>query len=172
MTVISASIGGPVYSDAMIKLLLSHGANINQTNNDGLSPLHFAAFNDQENLLLILLSNGADVDLPNKEGKKPIDIAKTQKIKDILIAHTTKQQPDQAATPQIVDEAQWFQAVKEGNLAVIQQGINDKIDVNCRDNNSRTAIWWATQRDHLHILEYLISQHADTSIANVSANGM
>ena len=165
----------------VIAILLTHGGEVNQANKDGASPLHLAAFYGHEEITTMFLEKGADAHLAGNNGQKPIDVAKTQKIKDILIAHVTKkqqqqeereQQPDQAASSKVMDEAQWFQAAKDGNLALIQQGINDKIDVNCRDNNSRTAIWWATQRDHLHILEYLISQHADTSIANVSANGM
>ena len=155
---------------SMISLLLINGANVNQANNDGRSSLHWAASSGHEAAVAILLDNGADVNLANNDGQKPIDVAKNQKIKDILIAHTTKNQPAGQTSSKQVDEAQWFQAAKEGNLAVIQQGINDKIDVNCQDSESRTALWWATAMRHLQLVEYLITQHSDPTIANVSTN--
>ena len=108
-------------------------------------------------------------------------MAKTEKIKNMLIAHVTKkqqqeeeeeeqqlQQLDQATALQAVDEAQWFRAAKEGDLAVIQQGISDKMDVNCRDSGGRTALYWATFYGHVELVVYLSSQHADLSISSVS----
>ena len=158
--------------DAVIAVLLSHGADVNHVTNDGLTPLHCAAYSDQEAVVTILLSHGADVNRVNKYGDKPIGMAKTEQIKDILLAHATKiteekekneQQPDQAVL-KMVDESQWLQAAAKGDLAVIQQGINDKIDINCQDSGGRTAVYWAAQEGHLFLLEYLISQHADLSI--------
>ena len=154
----------------MLTLLLKKGANVNQTTNEGMPSLHWAASNSQEAAVAILLDNGADVNLANNDGRKPIDLATTEKIKDMLIAHTTKNQPDQAAVPKVMDEAQWFQAVREGKLALIQQGINDKFDVNCRDSGGRTALLGAAFYGHISLVEYLILQQADVNIPTVSAN--
>ena len=137
-----------------------------------MSSLHWAAMSGQEAVIAILLDNGADVNLANNDGRKPIDLATTEKINDMLIAHTTKNQPDQAAGPKVMDEAQWFQAANKGDLALIQQGINDKIDINCRDSTGRTALSFATQQSHLSLVEYLISLHADLNIANVSIHAI
>ena len=162
----------------VIAILLMHGGEVNQANKDGASPLHLAAFYGHEEITTMFLEKGADVHLAGNNGQKPIDVAKTQKIKDILIAHVTKkqqqqeereQQPDQAASSKVMDEAQWFQAAKDGNLALIQQGINDKIDVNSRDNDGRTALFWAAHHNHVLLVEYLITQHADLSISTVCA---
>ena len=160
----------------MMTFLLKNGANINQTTNNGVSPLHAAASSDQHAGVAVLLSYGADINLTNSDGEKPIDVAKNQKVKDMLIAHAKKQedqqqqqQSDQATVSKAVDEAQWFQAAKDGNLAVIQQGIVDKIDVNCRDNKGLTALWFAALVRNIPLMEYLISQHADVNTADVSA---
>ena len=69
-----------------------------------------------------------------------------------------------------MDESQWFQAAENGDLALIKKGINVKTDVNCRDSEGRTAMWWAAQEGHLQLVEYLVTQHADLSIADVSVN--
>ena len=52
---------------------------------------------------------------------------------------------------------------------MIQQGISDKIGVNCRDSEGRTAVWWAAEKNHLQLLKYLQTQNADLNIADVSA---
>ena len=133
----------------------------------GESPLHQAAFKGHVAVVKVLLSNGANVNQATKKGLKPINVAKTQEIKDMLFVHMKKKLQEEQ---QPVDETLWFQAAQQGDLALIQQGINDKIDVNCRDSNGRTAVWWAAAKGHLQLVEYFIAQHADLSIADVSAN--
>ena len=152
--------------EAVVKVLLDSGSNVNQADLEGTPPLYIAAERGHEAVVKVLLSNGADENQANNEGKKTFDVAKTQKIKDILYAHMKKKLQEEQ---QPVDESLWFQAAQQGDLALIQQGINDKIDVNCRDSESRTAVWWAAEKGHLQLVEYLITQHADLSIANVSA---
>ena len=170
----AASLNG---RDEMVAVLLSNGANINQSNNKGSSPLHHAAAKDNVAVVAALLSNGADVNQVDYDWDTAIDVAKNQEIKDMLIAHTTKKlqeeelEPGQAV-PKLVDESQWFRAAKKGELAVIQQGINDKIDVNCKDSKGRTAVCWAASEGRLQLVEYLTTQHADLSIANVSADNV
>ena len=164
----------------MVALLLSRGADVNQADGNGASPLYTAAFNDHDTVVAVLLSNGADVNQANNKGQKPIDVADNQKIKDMLIAHEKVQQQQSPpfqllsngqAVSTMVDESQWFQAAMMGDLAVIQQGINDKIDVNCRDLDGRTAVWLAVAEGHIPLTEYLINQHADLSIVgHVSDN--
>ena len=155
--------------DTVVSLLLSNEADINKVDNDGFSPLHYAAENGHEAVVASLIEKGADVNQVDHDGDRPIDVAKTQKIKDMLITLTEEKQESQAV-PKAVDEAQWFRAAKKGKLALIQQGIIDKIDVNCRDNTGRTALYVATQRDHISVVEYLLTQGADVSIPTVSAN--
>ena len=156
---------------AVVAVLLDNGANINHANKGGWSALHLSAYNGREEMVSLLIDRGADVNEADNDGDRPIDVAKTQKIKDMLIA-LTKEKP-QGQSPPGQDESQWFRAAKEGDLALIQQGINDnKIDINCRDSGSRTAVYWAAQEGHLPLMEYLITQHADLSISTVIANNV
>ena len=157
--------------DAVLAVLLDNGANINQANNAGWFPLHLAVAMSHETVVAVLIDRGADVNQTNNDGDKPIDVAKTQKIKDMLIALTTKKQQEVGQQSTIMDESQWFRAAKEGDLVLIQQGINDnKIDVNCRDSEGSTAVCLAAWNGHLQLVEYLITQHADLSISSVRAN--
>ena len=156
--------------EAAVAVLLSNGADFNQADNNGFSSLHHAAENVNDGMVAILIEKGADVNQVDLDGDRPIDVAKTQKIKDMLITLTEEKREDQgqAAARKVVDEAQWFRAANKGKLAVIQQGISDKIDVNCRDSGGRSAVWWAARKGHNQLVEYLVNQHADLSILTVS----
>ena len=172
----------------VVALLLSKGGNANQADSTGFSPLHRAAANGYEAVVAVLLSKGANADQADNKGQKPIDVADTQKIKDIFFAHAKEKQerggeelaeqqqpPNNEATSNgqavstLVDKSQWFQAAEQGDLALIHQGIKDKIDVNCQDSKGCTAVYLAAKEGHLGLVEYLISQQADLHIVdNVS----
>ena len=69
---------------------------------------------------------------------------------------------------QMIDEAQWFKAAVKGDLALIQQGVNNNFNINCRDSEGCTAVHLASRHAHLPLVKYLCTQHADLSIADVS----
>lgn len=80
-----------------VKILIEHGANVNQAcRKSGSTPLHRAvtstgapgtAGKHKETLELIrlLLAAGADPSIPNQSGRKPADYAKDHAIKELLI---------------------------------------------------------------------------------------
>uniref|UniRef100_A0A2K6DYF7 Ankyrin repeat domain 44 n=1 Tax=Macaca nemestrina TaxID=9545 RepID=A0A2K6DYF7_MACNE len=59
--------------DAVVNELIDYGANVNQPNNNGFTPLHFAAASTHGALCLeLLVNNGADVNIQSKDGKSPL----------------------------------------------------------------------------------------------------
>uniref|UniRef100_A0A8D0CQ53 Ankyrin repeat domain 52 n=1 Tax=Sander lucioperca TaxID=283035 RepID=A0A8D0CQ53_SANLU len=62
--------------DAVATELVNCGANINQPNYNGSTPLHLSAASSSGVLCLeLLINNGADVNVQNKEGKSPLHMA-------------------------------------------------------------------------------------------------
>jgi hypothetical protein len=59
----------------MIRLLLVHGANPNQQNARGRTPLHHGAARGREDIVSLLLEHKADPNLPDKDGATPLDLA-------------------------------------------------------------------------------------------------
>uniref|UniRef100_A0A8C5C8E9 Ankyrin repeat domain 52 n=1 Tax=Gadus morhua TaxID=8049 RepID=A0A8C5C8E9_GADMO len=56
--------------------LMNCGANVNQTNHHGYTPLHLAAISTSGTLCLeLLVNNAADVNIQSKEGKSPLHMA-------------------------------------------------------------------------------------------------
>ncbi|KAG7281135.1 hypothetical protein CRUP_027672, partial [Coryphaenoides rupestris] len=62
--------------EAVATELVNHGANVNQPNRSGFTPLHLAAVSTNGALCLeLLVNNGADVNQQSKEGKSPLHMA-------------------------------------------------------------------------------------------------
>ncbi len=60
------------------------GANINIQNNDGLTPLHIASFNNAKDVAKLLIDNGADINIQHNDGWTPLDIAKEFNHREII----------------------------------------------------------------------------------------
>ena len=71
---------------AELKLVIEFAPErINETDSDGLAPLHCAASWDQESAISLLLSAKADVNKTNYYGQTPLDYAEGDRVKQLLI---------------------------------------------------------------------------------------
>ena len=61
-----------------IKLLIAAGANINATDKDGNTPLHWAADGGRLANTRLLISMGANPNATNNKGRTPLDVAKVR----------------------------------------------------------------------------------------------
>jgi uncharacterized protein len=70
--------------------LISAGARLNDVNEDGLSPLMWAAWNDQDPIVDLLLKNGASPHLKDRNGKCALDYSKSQTVHQRMSGEMTK----------------------------------------------------------------------------------
>ena len=61
--------------EEVVRTLLEHGANKDQTDNDGDTPLHLAADWGHAEVVRILLQYGADKDQTSNDGDTPLQLA-------------------------------------------------------------------------------------------------
>lgn len=61
---------------SVIKQAIADGADVNETNDKGVTPLHVAAKNGVLTTVVLLLECGADRDAKNKDGKTPAEVAR------------------------------------------------------------------------------------------------
>lgn len=64
--------------------LIEEGANIDEPNNQGITPLMHAIVDQDMDLAKLLLENGADCEIRNKKGETVFDIAQAGASKEIL----------------------------------------------------------------------------------------
>ena len=73
-----------------IKQHLADGADMNARDDDGLTPLHFAAERGHKEIVELLIANGADVNADSQGGGTPLDEAigyKHTETADLLRKH-------------------------------------------------------------------------------------
>ncbi|NWU96636.1 MYPT2 phosphatase, partial [Upupa epops] len=78
----------------MVKFLVENGADVNQQDNEGWTPLHAVASCGYLNIAEYLISHGANVAAVNSEGDVPSDIAEEAAMKDLLLEQVKKQGVD------------------------------------------------------------------------------
>jgi ankyrin repeat protein len=71
------SLASSLGQDAICASLLRHGADPNEVDVDGNTPLHNAAFHNFTNIVSLLLDHGAKVNVTNAFGETPINIARS-----------------------------------------------------------------------------------------------
>lgn len=76
---------------ALMRLLVEAGANVNQGNNNGDTPLMDAAYLGKTKQFKYLLSNGGDTRQTNKRGRNALDIAKRAERQEIIELLSTHQ---------------------------------------------------------------------------------
>src|SRR3990172_8287050 len=72
-TIFSACENGNV--EELISLLIKNGANVNQANNDGRTPLYGASFHDHVEIVSLLLNHGANMYQIDNTKQTPLHIA-------------------------------------------------------------------------------------------------
>jgi len=72
------------YRPELMELLISHGANVNATNNLLWTPLHKAARDGRGDMVSALLPLGADLFLRTSDGSAPVDLAPNVETREIL----------------------------------------------------------------------------------------
>ena len=74
----------------MVAWLLTLGIDVNETEQNGFSPLFWAAFKGDTRVVELLIENGADVDSKSHDGRTPLYVAAEKEFSDIaflLIRH-------------------------------------------------------------------------------------
>ena len=82
-----------IYSNnkKLVNLLIKNGIDINHQNKKGMCALHSASIQDKYDIVELLLKNGADVTLRDHKNKTPLGVARSQRVKDLLIQYGAKE---------------------------------------------------------------------------------
>ena len=144
-----------------VAFLLSKGANVNLTADDGASALHEACYNSTLAIVQLLLRNGADPSAVDQDGRQPVHWATDNpfgpRAMCILIENhgvDVNTVDDSGMTPLMWaachDQAPMVNALRDLGADLMEKDVDGK-----------TAMDWAVNKDSCAVLEMIVS-HAST----------
>ena len=144
---------------AAVENAIQEGANVNQPDDKGRTPLYLAASAGQLKIMSMLIGANANVNLPAISGDTPLYIAALKghlESARLLIeaGANVNQLNDKGRTPLIG-------AAYKGRLEIVRLLIEARTNVNNSDVNGKTPILMATLKGHLEIVRLLIEAGAN-----------
>ncbi len=166
---------GPVLADGTLADLIQRGdldsalesirggADVNAAQGDGTTPLHWAVYRLDTELVEALLASGARPDVTNRYGSSPLaEAVKTANVE--LVGMLLTAGADVEAANEEGQTALMLSA-RAGSLEVAQLLIAHGADVNARESwRGQTALMWAADAQAADVVEFLIDNGAEVNV--------
>jgi ankyrin repeat protein len=145
---------------ARVRTLLKQRADVNTPQPDGMTALHWAAYQDDLETASLLIRAGANVKAANRYGVTPLSLACTNgngALVDLLL--TAGADPN---TTLPGGETALMTAARVGTLASVKALLSRGAVVDSKDERrGQTALMWAAADGHAAVVEELIAAGAD-----------
>lgn len=144
---------------AAARALLKQGADVNASQGDGMTALHWAVYHDDLEIAKLIIAAGADVDTENRYGVPPLSLACNNgntAIVELLLAS--------GANPNATlrgGETALMTAARTGKLGPVQALIDRGAKVDDRERKGQTALMWAAADGHTTVVDALLEAGAD-----------
>jgi ankyrin repeat protein len=143
--------------------MIAGGADVNQSQPDGTTPLHWAAYRVDQELVQRLLKKGAKANVVNHYGASPL--AEAARVANVpLVGMLLEAGADANITNEDGQTALMLSA-RTGDVAVAELLVKHGADVNRREQfKDQSAVMWAAGDNHAEMVAFLVSKGADLSI--------
>jgi ankyrin repeat protein len=154
--------------DVLVSLMLEFGAQVNATDKEQNTALHYAAMRnasaEMRNIQVVrtLLAFGADQSVKNLRGRTPL-------YKAVMWEHVGRATEllDYGADLEVPDNNQWtalYGAVLQGNLQLTQILCARGAFIDKKDKTGQTALHYAVSQGRHEIVEVLVGAGADVNL--------
>jgi ankyrin repeat protein len=150
-----------------LRTLVRQKADVNATQPDGTTALHWAAHWNDLDTVKLLLAAGANAKAANRYGASPLSEAvvtgNTALVEALLKAGAPA---NTLATPD--GETVLMTAARGGNADVVKMLLDGGAEVNARESyKNQTALMWAAAERHTDIVKLLMQRGADWKMRSV-----
>ena len=143
-----------------VRALLKQHVDVNTPQVDGMSALHWAAYQDDLEIAELLVRAGANVKAANRYGVTPLSLACTNGDPALIELLLTAGADPNAALPG--GETALMTAARVGSLASVKALLARGATVDAKDERrGQTALMWAAAEGHAKVAEMLIEVGAD-----------
>ena len=142
-----------------VEELLQHHPDVNRTQVDGMTALHWAVYHDNAELVRRLVEAGANVKAANRHGVTPLPLACTNGnagIVELLLSGGAD-----ANAKLRGGETALMTAARTGVIQCVQSLLKHGADVNAKERKDQTALMWAAAEGHADVVQALIDAGAD-----------
>jgi hypothetical protein len=151
----------------LIKVLLSHGASVNATNESGTTALMEATSRHSPSVVSALLYQGANVDIKTPAGDSAVSFAYSNLLDDItdpmvlqmLLSH---ERPENQGDKLHSDILNW--AAYGGHKDIVRLLLAHGADVNGRSRHNRTPLINATSAKNFDMMFLLLDHNTDLTL--------
>ena len=142
-----------------VRSLLKQGANVNATQADGTTALHWASYRDDLESADLLIRSGANVNARNDLGATPLWAA-CQNGSESMVGRllTAGANPNAAL---LLGETPVMVAARSGSPAVVELLAAQGANVNARAARGQTALMWAVAQKQPEVVKVLLANGAD-----------
>src|SRR5215208_5669266 len=145
---------------AGIQKLIQAKADVNATQIDGATALHWAVYREDAEMVDLLIRAGANVKAANREGMTPLAMASIYGNAAIIDKLLKAGADAKALGPN--GETMAMFAARNGNPAAIKVLVEGGADVNAREPvRGTTALMWAAEQKHPEAVKALLAAGAD-----------
>jgi ankyrin repeat protein len=145
---------------AAVRALLAQKADVNATQADGATALHWAVYRADAALTELLLEAGANPKVANREGATPLSLA-CLNGNAVIIESLLKAGADpNEAMPR--GETALMMASRTGNVAAMKVLLDRGAQLNAKETlRGTTALMWAADQGHSAAIRLLVERGAD-----------
>jgi uncharacterized protein len=143
--------------------LIAAGANVNQTQPDGSTPLHWAVYRVDRELVAALLRRGAKAGTVNQYGASPL--AEAARVANVELAGMLLEAGADAKVSNEDGQTPLMLAARTGNVPMARLLVQHGAEVNRRETyREQSALMWAAAENHAEMVEFLVSQKAELDV--------
>jgi ankyrin repeat protein len=147
---------------------IDDGADVNATQGDGTTPLHWAVYKVDRELVAELLERGAKADVTNEYGSSPL--AEAVKLGDLALVRQLLDAGADVESPNADGQTALMLAAGIGALDVAKLLVGRGADVNATEAwRDQTALMLAVDGNFPELTQFLVDSGADVN-ARASAN--
>jgi ankyrin repeat protein len=149
--------------------MIASGTDVNKAQPDGTTPLHWAAYRVDRELVQTLLKKGARADVVNRYGASPV--AEAARVANVDLVGMLLEAGADANAANEDGQTALMLAARTGSVAVAELLVKHGADVNRRERfKDQTAVMWAAGENRPEMVAFLISKGADLKIRAASTD--
>jgi ankyrin repeat protein len=148
-------------------VLIDDGADINEAQGDGTTPLHWAVYQIDNELSSLLLARGAEPDVINRYGSSPLGEA--VKVAAVDLVDLLLDAGADPEAPNADGQTALMLAARSGSLEIAGALVEHGADVNAKESwRGQSALIWAADARFPAIVDLLIEHGADVDFRAAS----